>query len=199
LQHDGDSVVSLRFVYQEVPSGRYEDVDNAPETEARSAEAVLGELRAIGNFVDAEGGYDDPAEIALLIQELRSDHPDAQLSAADQAMVDNLTVYAVVDDVQNNAFERDRAEREANEKRADVETTSRAEMAELADSVTAEKLARDAERPPQHELDQPVVRVAAKVSELPATLDQAVARVEDDIAERFGDSAFAGFNPDQFA
>jgi hypothetical protein len=182
LQH-GDSVVSLRFKFQEVMGQREDAAENEPRSEAD----VLDEIRGIADFIEQEGGYDDAASIGLLLMELRTDHPNAVISAADQARIDAITVYAIVDDVENNIQEQARLE-EASSLQRDVEqhrekTGAMAEVrnaireldemvlaSESGDSIRATEIGvkTDAERIPVQNTTQ--IAVAAPVGNLRQTL-----------------------------
>jgi hypothetical protein len=74
-------------------------------------------------------------------------------------------------------------------------------MAELVGDITREGLERDAQLSESGERtpDKPLMRVASSVAELPTNLTKALASLDEETASRFGDSAMANFNPDQFA
>jgi len=223
LQH-GDSVVSLRFKFQEVPGGNYE-----------GAETVDDKLSfdTVGEIQDAMGELFESGEAPFNLQESVLDL-DATRAAGDytQAEMDNrlgqfqnnlngaLTnngefpdisdfmealqeFMNQADDLGEFKEETSLLQKEVDQyaERVDASADARMEMAELADLVTAEGLSRDAkltetgERTP----DRPVMRVASTVEQLPTKLDEVLATLDDETAGRFGNSAMAGFDPDQFA
>ncbi len=93
------SVTSLRFKYQEVPRQEYETLSANPP---RAYEEVMVEIRQIGDVLEQEGGYEDMPGIGLLLLELKVDHPKAPITPGEQAVIDDLTNYFIVNDVQNS-------------------------------------------------------------------------------------------------
>ncbi len=224
LQH-GDSVVSLRFLYQEAPSRDFETTeslaDNLTFDTVREIQDALGNL-----FEDGKAPFNLQEDVLDLDQIRASgNYPQAdmvgQLAAFKNNLNATLSKNGELPDISDfmgalqefmsaraldlSAFS-DAANDLMNDVKQDIERTyaganARIEMAELADLVTAKGLSRDAKltesgkRPP----DQPVMAVASTVAELPQEIAQVLASLDKDTAEQFGASAMAGFSPDQFA
>ena len=220
----GDSVVSLKFLFQEMPRG-YEEAESVDDKltfdtvgeiqdgladlfENGEAPFDLQERILDLDAIRAEGGYTQAEMVGQLSAFQNSlngtlsangEYPD--ISDFMNALQEFMGAQAINLDefIDEEAALRDEVEQYAERITASAET--REEFRELADLVTAERLVADAklnesgERTP----DQPVMRVASRVEELPARLSDALASLDEETASRFGDSAMAGFDPDQFA
>jgi hypothetical protein len=245
LQH-GDSVVSLRFLYQESMGG-YEEAESVGELnqEAQTALTKLQDVQGtLGNGADADipGTPDSFWPQVYQLHSIVTSNTDGALSPADQSLLDEIqsaidtarsfhnldgVLFDPQQDLPNAAdllpdfgtnVEREQdiqdlidgtgeeANLLINEVRqtaeyAEAGADARMEMAELVGDITSEGLERDAkltesgERTP----DQPVMRVASTVAELPVKLDKVIASLDEETAGRFGASAMEGFSADQFA
>ena len=225
LKNEGDSVVSLRFLNLEAPSGDYEAVDAAPD---RLTFDTVGEIQAglADLFEDGEAPFnlqeqvldldafradsesDDRAMLAQLQQfqtnlylTLDNGGNQDEVPAFMDALQEFMTGYAP--DIEGFREEEAALKEEVEYTSARVEAgaETRLAMAELVGDITGEGLERDAaltesgERTP----DRPLLSVSTTVEALPVTLNEAVASVEDDIATTFGASSFNGFSEDLFA
>ncbi len=214
LQYNGDSVVSLRFIYNET-FGNKESTEIQDEltfdTVGEIQDAML-QLFPNGDapfslqedIIDMDSGRADgePINITPFRNNLAAalnergifEVPGDFLNAVSEFMNRGETIYE-----QQTAELLEKVQHYSE--RVDAEAGARLEMAELVGDITSQGLERDAQltKSGKQKPDKPLLTVVSKASDLPAELGQAVASVEDDIATQFGASAFAGFNADMYA